>query len=51
LIRSSYRTVAECAQKALSALKNEIREQFKGTAEELQRHFEEETNLVIPQDT
>lgn len=37
---SDYRTVADCAQKALSILKQEIREQFKGTAEELQKHLE-----------
>jgi 20S proteasome alpha/beta subunit len=37
---TDYRTVADCTSKAVSALKQEIREQFKGTAEELQKHLE-----------
>lgn len=37
---SDYRTVASCAEKAISELKQQIREQYKGTAEELQKHFE-----------
>lgn len=35
-----YRTCAELAQTAVARLKTELREQFKGTSEELQRHFE-----------
>jgi 20S proteasome alpha/beta subunit len=35
-----YRTVATCAENAISDLKQKIREQYKGTAEELQKHFE-----------
>src|SRR5271156_1869906 len=38
--RKDYRTCAEIAEKAVAQLKDEIRVQFKGTAEELQRHFE-----------
>lgn len=37
---SDYRTVATCAEKAVSALKQKVRDQYKGTAEELQKHFE-----------
>ena len=37
---SDYRSVATCAESAVSELKQKIREQYKGTAEELQKHFE-----------
>jgi 20S proteasome alpha/beta subunit len=33
------RMIADAAQRAVTTVKNEIREQFKGTAEELQKHF------------
>jgi 20S proteasome alpha/beta subunit len=35
-----YRTCAEIAEKAVAQLKDEIRLQFHGTSEELQKHFE-----------
>ena len=36
---TDYRTVADLVQQAVTALKAEIRQQFSGTAEELQKHF------------
>jgi 20S proteasome alpha/beta subunit len=37
---NDYRAVADLAAKAVSALKDEIWSQFRGTPEELQKHFE-----------
>ena len=34
-----YREFAKCAESAVSELKDEIRKQYKGTSEELQKHF------------
>ena len=46
--KKDYRTCADMVQKAVSVLKQEIREQFKGTGEELQRHFERNSfDLII----
>ncbi|HEY1660875.1 MAG TPA: hypothetical protein VGI03_00505 [Verrucomicrobiae bacterium] len=43
-----YRTCAELVEKAIADLKDEIRNQFKGTSEELQSHFEKHNfDLVI----
>lgn len=43
-----YRSFADCVESAISELKDLIREQFKGTAEELQRHFEShEFSLLV----
>jgi 20S proteasome alpha/beta subunit len=36
-----YRSLATCAEEAIADLKNQIRSQYKGTAEELQKHFED----------
>lgn len=35
-----YRTMASCAEESVAQLKHQIREQYRGTSEELQRHFE-----------
>lgn len=35
-----YRSLAECAEEAVANLKDQIRNQYKGSAEELQKHFE-----------
>ena len=37
---NDYRSLASCAEQAVSELKQKIREQFKGSGEELQRHLE-----------
>lgn len=45
---TDYRTVADLSQDAVAQLKAELRRQFHGSAEELQRHFENHNfDLVI----
>lgn len=37
---SDYRSIAKCVEDSISDFKQEIRKQYQGTAEELQKHFE-----------
>lgn len=37
---SGYRSVADCVEKSVSELKQKMRDQYKGTSEELQKHFD-----------